>query len=232
MPCRAASGGAQIVLMRYPCVKTAIARKLRLKPLLHVEPEMHDIAFLNDVLLAFESQPTRLFSALLTVTRNEVIVSNHFSPDEAILEIRVNLARRLWSCRAHLGSPGPNFFFAGRKVSLQSKQFKSRANHSIETRLIKAEILEENDFIFIIQQSDLRLDRCTNCDNSSAIRFRVFHNRVEMRIIRKASLVNVGNKHDGLVRDHLQAPNDWRFLLINQKRTNGQSFGKVIHDFL
>ena len=95
-----------------------VKRPTPANPLLHVEAEVHDIALPDDVFLAFESQATCLFGALLTVAGDEVVVSDHFGTDKAFLEIRVNFTSRLRRRRTDFGRPCANFFDARREVSL------------------------------------------------------------------------------------------------------------------
>ena len=59
----------------------------------HVKPEMDDIAFLHGVFLALQAQPPRFLCSLLAIARDIVVVGTDFSPDEALLELRVDFAR-------------------------------------------------------------------------------------------------------------------------------------------
>ena len=60
-----------------------------------VEAEVHDIAFPDDVFLAFQPQLAGFLRARLALAGHEVVVADHFGADEAALEIRVDHARRL-----------------------------------------------------------------------------------------------------------------------------------------
>ncbi len=79
---------------------------------------MHDIAFLDDVLLALEAQTTRFFCALLTIAHNVVVIGNDLGTNKALLKISVNLAGGLGCGRTDFRGPGANFLLAGRKVRL------------------------------------------------------------------------------------------------------------------
>src|SRR5690606_19224610 len=67
-----------------------------------VEAEVHDIALLDDVLLAFQAQPAGFLRASLAFVLDEVVVGDHFGADEAALEIGVDDTRRLRRGGAYL----------------------------------------------------------------------------------------------------------------------------------
>ena len=78
--------------------------------LLDVESKVHYIAFLDNVLLALQTQLARLFGARLAFELDEVLVGDHFSADKAALEIGVDDAGRLRRGRARMHRPGAYFF--------------------------------------------------------------------------------------------------------------------------
>ena len=66
------------------------------------EPEVHDVAVLDDVLLAFEAHLAGFLGADLAAERHEVVVGDGLGADEALLEVGVDDAGGLaapW-CRA------------------------------------------------------------------------------------------------------------------------------------
>ena len=69
---------------------------------LRCKPEMHDVAVLHDVVLAFEPQLAGIARAGLAAAGDIVVIGDGFGADEAAFEIAVNDAgglRRL-ACRA------------------------------------------------------------------------------------------------------------------------------------
>ena len=56
------------------------------------EPEVHHVAVLHGVFLAFEAHFTGLFRARLAAQRHEVVVGDGFGADEALLEVGVDHA--------------------------------------------------------------------------------------------------------------------------------------------
>src|ERR1700756_3907033 len=85
---------------------------------LNVESEVHDIAFLDDVLLPFQPQFSGLFGAGLALERDEVVIGDHCGADESALEIRMNPPGSLRSRGARVYRPSPHFFHSRREISL------------------------------------------------------------------------------------------------------------------
>ena len=57
-----------------------------------VEEEVHDVAVLDDVVLALGSEASGLTRACLSVVLDVVLVGDGLRPDEALLEVAVDLA--------------------------------------------------------------------------------------------------------------------------------------------
>ena len=70
---------------------------------------MHHIAFLDNVFLALQPQFPRFLGARFALVREEVIVGDHFRPDEAALEVGMYDSSRAGSLGATLDRPGANF---------------------------------------------------------------------------------------------------------------------------
>src|SRR6478672_10309695 len=108
-----------------------------------VEPEVHDIAFLDDVGLAFEAELASLAGARFAAPRDERVVGDHLGADEAALEVAVDCARRLRRRCAARHGPGAALFWPGRVEGLQPQQTVRRADHTVQARLRKAEARKE-----------------------------------------------------------------------------------------
>src|SRR4051812_36254067 len=61
----------------------------------HVEPEVTDVAVLEDVIAALQPHAPLLLRPLLAAEAHEVVVGDDLGADEAALEIGVDDARRL-----------------------------------------------------------------------------------------------------------------------------------------
>src|SRR5690349_11277201 len=106
----AADSGAGIV--RTPpkgcqagCAKAILAAPF---PRVHpsdVEPEVHDIALADDVLLALKAQLAGLLRAGLALAGEIVVIADHLGTDEAALEIGMDHAGSLG--RRGAGAYGP-----------------------------------------------------------------------------------------------------------------------------
>ena len=67
---------------------------------LYVEPEQHHVAVLHHILFAFGTHQTLFFGGGHRSARHQVVVRNHFGPDEAALEVGMNFAGGLRRFRA------------------------------------------------------------------------------------------------------------------------------------
>ena len=82
---------------------------------------MHNIAFLDDVILHFEAQTPRFFRTLLAVAANVIVVGNHFRTDEAAFEVRVNFCCGFRRRRANTSRPGPDLLRPRCEIGLEPK---------------------------------------------------------------------------------------------------------------
>ena len=76
---------------------------------LHVEQEMHDIAVLYDVLLAFDGDLTRLAARFFRTETHVIVVFDHLGADKATFEIGVNDPGGLRRLRSFRIRPGAGF---------------------------------------------------------------------------------------------------------------------------
>src|SRR3972149_12128955 len=77
---------------------------------LHVKSEVHHIAILHHILLAFHTHLAGIFRALLALVFHEIVEGNHFGTNETALEVVVDHARRLGGGIAFVDGPCPHFF--------------------------------------------------------------------------------------------------------------------------
>src|SRR3984885_12933868 len=89
---------------------------------LDVEAEVHDVTFLDDVFLPFQSPLPRFLGAHFALVGDEILVGDHFGADEALLEVGMDHSRRLGRSRTFAHRPGPHFLLAGGEVGLQTQQ--------------------------------------------------------------------------------------------------------------
>ena len=79
---------------------------------LDIETEMHDVAVLHDIILAFGPHLARVLGGLFAAQCDEIIIGDGLGADEAALEIGVDDARRLRRLGAAMHGPGPRFLGA------------------------------------------------------------------------------------------------------------------------
>src|SRR3989338_10913671 len=73
---------------------------------LDVEAEVHDVAVLDDVFLAFQAPFAGFLGAGFALVLDEVVVGDHFGADEALFEVGVDHGRRLGGGGADAHGPG------------------------------------------------------------------------------------------------------------------------------
>ena len=83
------------------------------------------------------------FAPCSPLQRDEVVVGDDLGADEALLEVGVDLARRLRRHRADVRRPGAHFLRAGGEERQQPEQVVGGADHAVEARLVQPELLEE-----------------------------------------------------------------------------------------
>ena len=89
----------------------------------------------DDVALALGPQLPCLARPCFAAQGDVVAVGDGFRADEALLEIRVDLARRFWSRRAGVNGPGARFLGTDGEEGQQVEQFIPRADHAGEAGL-------------------------------------------------------------------------------------------------
>jgi hypothetical protein len=152
---------------------------------------MHDIALLDDVLLAFESQATSLLRTLLAIARNVILEGNDLRANKTTLEVCVDFGGGTRRGCADLRRPGSHFFWPGREEGLQAKQLVATANDSIESWLVQAKIRKKLDLVLIVQQRDLCFDCGANGNHFGAFRGSQLVDGVKMRIVLEATFIDV-----------------------------------------
>src|SRR5690606_33488220 len=109
--------------------------------------------------LALEPQLAGFARALLAAPRDEALVRDDLGADESLLKIGVDHAGRIVGRRILPDRPGTDLLDPGRIERLQAEQPVRRADHTVQARLLEAELLEELRPLALRQPRDLGLDR-------------------------------------------------------------------------
>src|SRR5512141_1152201 len=90
-----------------------------------VEPEMHDVAVLDDVFAALEAHLAVLLGAVLALACDEVGEGDHLNPDEPPLEVGVDRTRGLRGGRPDRDRPRTHFLRARGEIRLEAEELVS-----------------------------------------------------------------------------------------------------------
>ena len=102
---------------------------------LTAKEEIHHIAILNDIFLAFTAHLARVFGALLALEGDVVIKRNGLRADVAFFKVGVNHTRRLRASVTNAYGPGTDFFHTSGEVSLQAQQLEGGDDQPVQARL-------------------------------------------------------------------------------------------------
>src|SRR5262249_913326 len=105
---------------------------------LYIEQEVHDVAVLDDVVLALDAQLAGGLDRSLLAVLIEVVDGVDLGADEALLEVGVDHAGRLGSERALADRPRADLLLAGGEVRLQAEQAVAFAGERRERGLSEA----------------------------------------------------------------------------------------------
>src|SRR6185503_2144507 len=89
---------------------------------LHIEPEMHNVSILNNVLFSFQLQLALLAATRFAPEFHQILEASDLRSDESALDVRVNNARRLMRGRAALDRPSPAFVLTRSQKADQVEQ--------------------------------------------------------------------------------------------------------------
>jgi hypothetical protein len=87
---------------------------------------------------------------------------------------------------------------------LQSEQFVTAADHTIEARFRQSEISQEVGPVRFIELRNFRLDGRADWHHNGPFFCRQLVDGIQVRIVIEPVLINIGNVHDRLCRQQLQ----------------------------
>jgi hypothetical protein len=119
-----------------------------------IEAEVHHVAFLDDVILAFKAHLTRFLGAALAVEFDKVLKANGLGADETFLEIAVDDACRLRGGPAFFDGPGARFLRAHGEIGLQAEEIVAGVDEAGEAWFFEADCGEEFRLFLIRERGD------------------------------------------------------------------------------
>src|SRR5215469_13272610 len=117
----------------------------------NVESEVHDVGFLDDVLLALETEFAGIARPRLASPGDVVREGDHLGADEAALEVGMNDSRCLWRSGADAHGPGAHLFGPCREERFQPEQRVRGADDPVEPGLGEAKFGEEHRALAVIE---------------------------------------------------------------------------------
>src|SRR3546814_8618978 len=117
--------------------------------------KVHDIPVLHDIALALGSQLASLACLARAAQRNIIAKSDGFGADEALLEIAVDLARRLGRGRALVDGPRARLLRPDGKEGQQVEQLVSGADHARQPGFVQPHLLQEQHPLVGLQAHQL-----------------------------------------------------------------------------
>ena len=120
--------------------------------------EVHDVAVLDDVVLALEPHLAGFLGAGFAIERDEIVVGDGLGANKSLLEVGMDDAGGLWCPGAGRHRPRARLLRANGKVRQQVEQVIAGADQAIEARLFQAETLQELGSLSSVEACELRFD--------------------------------------------------------------------------
>src|ERR1035438_6079333 len=143
---------------------TSVAHAWKYRIASDADAELHDVAVAHDVLLALDTGFARRLDLRHGAERHEVLEGDHFSFDEVLLEVGVNLAGRFGGRGPLVDRPRPRFLGTGGKEGLQAQRRESDPREQCQAGLVLAVGLEKFERLGFFEVRQLRLDFRTQDD--------------------------------------------------------------------
>ena len=113
------STAACVFKKQYPGIYKNMPGQICRESGLYVEAEVHYVAVLHHVFLAFDAQLAGLTHALLAAERYIIVIFDDLGADEALLEVGMDDTCALWRLGAAAECPCAYFVGACREVGLE-----------------------------------------------------------------------------------------------------------------
>lgn len=145
--------------------------------------------------------------------RYKIIITGDLGANKTSFKIGVYDTGGLRCSRTDFNGPASYLFYTDSEIGLQAKQGVTSANNTIQTGLIQTHLLQKLLFLIVIQFDHLRFNRRAYRYNRRALLFGKFSNCIELWIVIKSILCNIGDVHNWLDRQQKQIAN-LQFLIL------------------
>ena len=138
-------------------------------PRVRIEPEMDDVAVLDDVFLAFVASLAGLLRAVFAAIGDIVVIGDRVGADEAALEIRMDDAGGLRGLGAARDRPGAGLLRSNREIGDEIEELVAGADQTVEAGFLETERREEFLRFLFRKLRDFGFDRRRNDDRFGAL---------------------------------------------------------------
>ncbi|CAN4017775.1 VanZ-like domain-containing protein, partial [Dysosmobacter welbionis] len=126
-------------------------------PSSYVEPEVDHVSVLNHILLALAAEQPFLLGGVDAAAGDHVIVCDDLRPDEAPLDVGVDLAGGLGGLGALLDGPGPALVLAVGQEGDQAQQSVGALDEPVQAGLLHSQLLQKHQLLLALQLGDVLL---------------------------------------------------------------------------
>src|SRR6266436_7470449 len=125
-------------------------------------PKQNHITFLHYILPPLQPHLRLLPRCRHAPSRQQIIPPHHFRANKSLLDIAVNLSRRFRRRSSFANRPSPHFRLTRRKKLNQPHQVISRANQSVQPRLLQSIRSQQLRRFLLLHLRQLRLEPSAN----------------------------------------------------------------------
>jgi len=155
---------------------------------LNIKPEVHHIAILDDIVLAFQPPFPGLFGTVFAFVVDEIVIANDFGADKAFFKISVDHRSGLRGGCAHLDGPGTNFLHACGEIGLQVQEVIRGADDAVKAGFAQSKIGQKFIAVGIVKLAEFFFDGGRNRDNFRAFALCAGAHGIKVRVVVTSTL--------------------------------------------
>src|SRR5215467_9371531 len=119
---------------------------------------MNDVAVLDDVVLTFEPEFSRLFALGFAAIDDKVVVGHDFRSNKPAFDIAVNFPGGFFCHSSLANRPGAHFVLTGSEKAYKIHEPIRRSNESVTRRFVDADLLQKRGAILLVELGNLHFE--------------------------------------------------------------------------